>query len=372
MSVRFVDIHVLQSVPPSCVNRDDTGSPKSAIYGGVRRARVSSQAWKRAARAEFENHLDRSDLGVRTKRVLELIVNDMAELAPDMPLEQRLERATKVLEVGKLKPKPVKAKKNAAEGEEPGIAETDYLIFFSRAQIRSLAEIALNSDKPTAKEVLAAASSEHGVEVSLFGRMVADNKLLSVDASVQVAHALSTHGAEIESDYFTAVDDERDADDQGADMIGVIDFTSATLYRYATINMDLLAENLGDEGAAIRAAQAFVRAYALSMPTGKQNTFANRTLPEAVVVVLRDDQPVNAVGAFEAPVLAKGQGLVAESARRLAERLASVQSFLDAPIATFVTTSSGAADVLAAGSGVPFTSLVEAVGESLAASFVTT
>lgn len=368
MSVRFVDIHVLQSVPPSCVNRDDTGSPKSAIYGGVRRSRVSSQAWKRAARADFEQHLERAELGVRTKRVLELMVNDMADLAPDMALEERVERANKVLDAGKLKPKPVKVKKNAVEGEEPGLAETDYLIFFSRAQIRRLAEIAVGNDKPTAKEVLAAASAEHGIEVSLFGRMVADNKLLTVDASVQVAHALSTHGAEIESDYFTAVDDEREADDQGADMIGVVDFTSSTLYRYATINMGLLTENLGDEAAAVRAAQAFVRAFTLSMPTGKQNTFANRTLPEAVVVVLREDQPVNAVGAFEAPVVAKGQGLVAESARRLNDKLASVQSFLDAPAATFVTTSSDAADVLAGGAAVPFATLVDSVGESLTTS----
>ena len=38
----YVDFHVLQTVPPSCINRDDTGSPKTAIYGGVTRARVSS------------------------------------------------------------------------------------------------------------------------------------------------------------------------------------------------------------------------------------------------------------------------------------------------------------------------------------------
>lgn len=368
MTARFVDIHVLQSVPPSCVNRDDTGAPKSAVYGGVRRARVSSQAWKKAARHEFEQHLDRTDLGVRTKRALELVTNDIAELAPEMDEAERVARATKVLEAAKLKPKPARAKK----GEEPNdakLAETEYLIFFSRAQIRRLAEIAVATDKPVAKEVLAAASSENGIEVSLFGRMVADNKLLNVDAAVQVAHALSTHMAETESDYFTAVDDQREDDVQGADMIGVVDFTSATLYRYATINMPLLAENLGDEAAAIRAAQAFVRAFALSMPTGKQNTFANRTLPEAVVVTLRDDQPVNAVGAFEAPVIARGTGLVEKSAERLAAQLESFDAFLDEPVATFVTTSGDAAAPLAEiVRPQKFNDVIEALGEALAPS----
>ena len=365
MTARFVDIHVLQSVPPSCVNRDDTGSPKTAVYGGVRRARVSSQAWKRAARAEFASHLDRSELGVRTKRALELVTDEMARLAPEMREDERLERATKVLEAAKLKPKPAKVKKGAEAGEAR-LAETDYLIFFSRAQITRLAELAIESDKPSAKEALAAASVENGIEVSLFGRMVADSKMLTVDAAVQVAHAISTHAAEIESDYFTAVDDQRADDVQGADMIGVVDFTSATLYRYATINMGLLGENLGDAGAAVRAAQAFVRAFCLSMPTGKQNTFGNRTVPDAVVVSLRDDQPVNAVGAFEAPVAARGHGLVSTSAERLADHLKSMNTMLDAPVANFITVASPAADALAIGSAPQrLPEVIDALGQAL-------
>ena len=365
MTARHVDIHVLQSVPPSCVNRDDTGSPKTAIYGGVRRARVSSQAWKRAARAEFEKHLDRSDLGVRTKRALELITDDMAHLAPEMVEAERVDRATKVLEAAKLKPRAAKLKK----GEEPvnaKLAETDYLIFFSRAQIRRLAELAVETGEPVAKAALAAASAENGVEVALFGRMVADSKMLSVDASVQVAHAISTNAAELESDYFTAVDDQRKDDVQGADMIGIVDFTSATLYRYATINMPLLAENLGDEAAAVRAAQAFVSAFCLSMPTGKQNTFGNRTVPDAVVITVREDQPINAVGAFEAPITARGRGLVEESACRLGAQLASFSAVLDAPVATFVTVASPAAASLAEGTeSRRLPEVIDALGEAL-------
>ena len=63
----FVDINIIQTVPPSCINRDDTGSPKTAIYGGVRRARVSSQSWKKAVRDEFKLRFDGDDLATRTK-----------------------------------------------------------------------------------------------------------------------------------------------------------------------------------------------------------------------------------------------------------------------------------------------------------------
>jgi CRISPR system Cascade subunit CasC len=65
----FLDVHALQTVPPSNLNRDDTGAPKTALYGGVPRARVSSQAWKRATRTYFadEHLLEPSELGVRTK-----------------------------------------------------------------------------------------------------------------------------------------------------------------------------------------------------------------------------------------------------------------------------------------------------------------
>lgn len=84
----YVDFHVLQTVPPSCINRDDTGSPKTAIYGGVTRARVSSQAWKHAMRQAFveESLLDEEDVGKRTKKVTELVEKEIAALAPEKML----------------------------------------------------------------------------------------------------------------------------------------------------------------------------------------------------------------------------------------------------------------------------------------------
>ena len=79
----YIDVHVLQTVPPSCVNRDDTGSPKTAIYGGTTRARVSSQAWKHAMRAMFKDEIfDVEKLGLRTKNVLEMVEKEIFAINP--------------------------------------------------------------------------------------------------------------------------------------------------------------------------------------------------------------------------------------------------------------------------------------------------
>lgn len=344
MKTLYVDIHVLQTVPPSNLNRDDTGSPKSAFYGGVRRARVSSQAWKRATRAEFDRRLDKGHLGVRTKRAVELVA-DILRDQHGMEFDDAVAAAIAAFKaVGVTAKTPSKTKDGRAR-----VAETDYLIFYSHRQLERLAALLADEPNPNRKQVMEVLDTEHGIEVGLFGRMVADNKELSVDASVQVAHALSTHAVEDESDYFTAVDDlTRDqGEETGAGMLGTVEFNSATLYRYATVNVAGLLANLGDAEATARAVRAFVVDFVRSMPTGKQNTFANRTVPDGVVVMVRDDQPVNLVGAFEQAVPARsGQGRVQESARRLAVQAESVRSFVAAPAATFVVTAGEAANPL--------------------------
>lgn len=315
-----IDIHVIQNLPPSNVNRDDTGSPKSAMYGGARRARVSSQAWKRATRALYQRDMDPSGLGYRTKQVAELIGERIEARDPNMPEEERARRAGSVLKALGMKLEPKRAKKGQ-EGPDSPYESSTYLAFFSAEQLDQLAELAINEDAPTRKQARASADTNHGLTVSLFGRMVADDTSLNVDASVQVAHALSTHAVDTEADYYTAVDDvleqDKEREDSGAGMIGTIEFNSSTLYRYATINVDQLLENLGDTEAAARAATAFVKGFITSMPTGKQNTFANGTLPDGVVVMVRSDLPVNMVGAYEVPVVSDGAGYVRQSCEAL-------------------------------------------------------
>lgn len=314
-----IDIHVIQTVPPSNVNRDDTGAPKSAVYGGVRRARVSSQAWKRATRAHFRTELDPSGLGYRTKQAASLIGERIHALRPEMTEQERADRAGSVLKALGLKLEPKRRGKSEDEDDATPFESSAYLTFFSSDQLDQLAELAISTDKPTKKEAQKQADTNHGISISLFGRMVADDASLNVDASVQVAHALSTHAVDTEADYYTAVDDvSEQSEESGAGMIGTIEFNSSTLYRYATLNVDALVENIGDRQAAARAAETFVRSFIVSMPTGKQNTFANGTLPDAVVVAVRHDLPVNLVGAFEVPVEANQGGLVQGSCTALA------------------------------------------------------
>lgn len=327
----FIDVHVLQTVPPSNLNRDDTGTPKSAWYGGVQRARVSSQAWKKATRADFKDHLDPSQLAHRTKWVIDQLTERIARLDPSLDDDAAYARARDVLKaVGFTKfEKPRTGERTDKE------LLTEYLAFFSTRQFDRLAELAVSTDKPSKRDAQIAADTDHGIEIALFGRMVANAPDINVDAACQVAHAISTHAATVEHDYYTAVDDFAPEDNAGAGMLGTIEYTSATLYRYATIAVDRLTENLGTREAALAASRAFVDAFVRSMPTGKQNTFGNRTPVDAVVVQVRRGQPVNLVGAFEDAVLADS-GYVEPSARALAQYAQQVWAAYDRPVASFV------------------------------------
>ncbi len=309
----YLDIHVLQTVPPSCVNRDDTGTPKTAIYGGTMRARVSSQAWKRAVRLQFMKDLASEQVGIRTKNLPDLLAAEIAKLDPQADGQKQ---AREIL-------------KNAGIGVNEKENKADALFFISPAQLKALAEasVAHEQDKKRLKSLLNGAPS---LDVALFGRMVASNPELNVDASCQVAHAVSTHAVQTEYDYFTAVDDCSPEDNKGAGHLGTVEFNSATLYRYATVNLCELAQTM--ESQTMDAVAEFADAFIHAMPTGKQNTFANRTVPGFVYVALRTDQPVNLVGAFENAIPAGPEGYMERSIKRLKDYADRVyQNLADAP-----------------------------------------
>ena len=315
----YVDFHILQTVPPSCINRDDTGSPKTAVYGGVLRARVSSQAWKHAMRAAFAENA-RLDVGKRTKKAADLVKEQILALAPELDADKL---AKKALENAGIK------------SDDKG---TKALFFMSTAQAKALAELAVegSADKKQYRDALKAAPS---MDMALFGRMVADDPSLNYDAAAQVAHSISTHAVQNEYDYFTAVDDCQAEDNAGAGHLGTVEYNSSTLYRYATVNVMELAGQLGAAQAA-DTVRAFGEAFLFSMPTGKQNTFANRTLPDAVYVTLREDQPVNLCGAFEQPVPRSAQGYAAPSKAALAQYAQQMySSFAEAPAQSFTVGS---------------------------------
>lgn len=327
----YVDVHVIQTVPPSCVNRDDSGSPKTAVYGGARRARVSSQSWKRAMRVYFRERFDESQLGVRTMKIVEMVADEIVKMEPSTAKADAVKKAQDILTVAGVKTK-VKPKK---EGDIP---ESEALFFLSAKQAENMAMLALKGCD-NKKEVQTALNMGSGVDIALFGRMVADDPSLNTDASAQVAHSISTHRVENEYDYFTAVDEKSPENNAGAGMIGTVEFNSSTMYRYATLAVhDLFKQLSEDSEVASKTVVEFVRAFVKSMPTGKQNTFANRTLPDAVLITVRNDQPINLVGAFESPVRANKDtgGYVAGSVKALADYEAAVCStFASKPVKTW-------------------------------------
>ncbi|MCP9793387.1 type I-E CRISPR-associated protein Cas7/Cse4/CasC [Vulcanococcus limneticus Candia 3F8] len=316
----FVELHLIQNFAPSCLNRDDTGAPKDAMFGGFRRSRISSQCIKRAIRETFSNAglLKPEELGIRTRNLVAILEQKLAD--------QGITDATSAIE-NALATVELKVK---ARTEKSG--HTEYLLFLSNNAINELAGViashldalqAGKGDREVKKAIDACIGSASAVDVALFGRMLADRKELNVDAAAQVAHAISTHRVDRESDFFTAVDDwTKDKNDEEADagMLGTVEFNSSCQYRYAVVNLDKLIENLdGDAELAQRGLQAFLRASVLAIPTGRQNTFAAHNLPSFVGIAVHNSQPISLANAFEKPVWAgeHKSGLAAASVARL-------------------------------------------------------
>ncbi|TQN31178.1 CRISPR system Cascade subunit CasC [Haloactinospora alba] len=344
MTRTILDVHILQTVPPNNINRDDTGSPKTAYYGGALRSRVSSQAWKRATRSDFTRLLHPAELGTRTKRVAEFLTEHIEELDSSIERNEAWKLAAETIKAAtgsKVEPPKRSGKEEKEEGDEVA-PQSSYLMFLSARQREALAQLAVEGrdditgffkDKENKNRARRAADTNHSVDIALFGRMVADGADINVDAAAQVAHAISVHAAENDADYYTAVDDHQRDEESGAGMIGTIEFNSATLYRYAALDVDQLRRNLGEglrEGEDTtepvrRAVRAFLHGFVESMPTGKINTFGNHTLPEAVIVKLRDARPVNFVSAFEEPVPEEGGGYLRQACQRLATHIPEIE-----------------------------------------------
>jgi CRISPR system Cascade subunit CasC len=307
---KIIEFHVLQQFAPGNLNRDDTGAPKDAYFGGVRRGRISSQSFKRAIRRYFASArlLNDEELAYRTKRIMAALVAhlDGKVSDPQNTAKEILEQAIPKKKKDNKDNKDKQVVKKVKDAEH-----TEYLLFIGHKDVERLAEVAIkNKGDLTTKDAKAAfpgiMRSNRAVDVALFGRMLADAKDFNVDAAAQVAHAISTHRVEREFDFFTAVDDLAAGDEAVSGMLGTIDFNSACYYRYAVLHLDLLQGNLGSDSDLVqRAVSAFLTAYVRAIPSGKQNTFAAHNPPEFVAVRLRDDAPINLAGAFERAVSPK-------------------------------------------------------------------
>jgi CRISPR system Cascade subunit CasC len=342
----IIEIHALQNFAPSNLNRDDTGAPKDALFGGTRRARVSSQCIKRAVRQHFtglveQNALVSDDVAVRTKRVLDALTKALvAKGRTETEASDKVRLALAAMELtvkedGKseyllfLGQREISSIANIIDEKWDSIAASDAVPAEGKKPGKAKKQAAQNADPELKKALDKVFNGGKAVDVALFGRMLADMPEKNQNAACQVAHAISTHSVEREFDFYTAVDDLKPEDSAGADMMGTVEFNSACFYRYATVDWDKLVENLqNDTELANRGLRAFLEGFVVAEPTGKQNTFAAHNPPEFVAVsVRRNTAPRNFANAFETAIrVKKDESLTRRSAEELARKAKVLQS----------------------------------------------
>ncbi|NVM54843.1 MAG: type I-E CRISPR-associated protein Cas7/Cse4/CasC [Candidatus Helarchaeota archaeon] len=312
----FVELHMIQNFGPSCLNRDDTNTPKDCQFGGFRRARISSQCLKRAIRKYFTTQLEelQGNLGVRTRMLPKKVIDVLIANGKD---EETATTVTKDTLNG------IGFK---TDSKDPN--KTEVILFLNNNTHEEIANIILKDwDAFSAKKVssdtlkkldpiITKIQEDLNADIALFGRMVASKTDLNVDSSCYVAHALSTHKVEMEMDFFTAIDDLQEETESGAGMMGIVMYNSSCFYRYAVIDLDQLAINLqGDRDKATMILKGFIQASVHAIPTGKQTSMAAFNLPDFIMATIRKDQPWSLVNAFVEPARlgSKDTDLVSQS-----------------------------------------------------------
>ena len=297
---RFVQLHILTSYPPSNLNRDDTGRPKTAVIGDCTRLRISSQSLKRAWRTSdiFESAL-KGHIGTRTK---EMGIRVYQALTKQGISEKNAREWTKTIasQFGKLK-----SDKKTENNED---LHVEQLVHFSPEEEKAIADLVSQlvaaATAPTEDDLKLLRKRHSAVDIAMFGRMLASSPAFNTEAAIQVAHAITVHKAAVEDDYFIAVDDlNTGEEDSGAAHIGELGFGAGVFYLYICINRELLQENLGgDAELTQKALNAFVQAVTKVSPTGKQNSFASRAYAGFVLAEKGDQQPRSLAQAFLRPV----------------------------------------------------------------------
>jgi len=366
--MKHLELHIIQSVPVACLNRDDLNSPKTAVFGGVQRARVSSQSWKRAIR-EMAKEMDSSLFkGNRSRRMVYelttklgskgfgedisvIIAEQVAGIVETLDSKKDAEgfRKIKTLmffsdaeydaiadaitdDIIKLA-EAVLSSSNAVEAQKESLKNIDDDKKDEQEKAKKDLENLKNQMETDNKELLKAfndksiraaiksAQLKDAADIALFGRMVANDHSLTIEAASMFSHALSTHKADNEIDFFAAVDDLQSKEESGAGMTSTLEFNSATYYRFAALNLDMLAdkEHLGaltpEERQSI--VQTFIEATIKAIPGARKNSMNGNTLPVYVLgVVRKKGHPVQMVNAFESPVRSS-QGYAAKSVELL-------------------------------------------------------
>jgi len=303
----FVQIHMLIDYPAANLNRDDSGRPKTLIYGGAQRLRVSSQSIKRALRTgpTFEERLAGA-LGTRAQSFGQLLEEALMAPPHNLARKDAVERSQRVItndRLGKLK-KPKDADEPTSDTEQLAHLGPDEI-----DRLKALAERLAAGETLDPKQMAVLVERPKAADIAMFGRMLADNPGYNVEAAVQVAHAFTTHRQEVEDDYFTAVDELKAArrhEDRGAGFVGNQQFGAGLFYHYACLDASLLKANLsGDADLAARAAGALVAGLAMTSPRGKQNSYASRSIARYGLVEVGGQTPRTLASAFLKPIASR-------------------------------------------------------------------
>jgi len=324
--MNLIELHILQSFPVTCLNRDDVGAPKSAVFGGAPRARVSSQCWKRAIRllaAERGPGLFEGKRGhyfaARLQSCLQGlgIAEDKAKEASEAAITFLGEKDAK--RKGEHK---TKVALYLSQGELDAIAGS------LAEQIKADGKVEVK--KGAVKKALGSVQPKDAADIAIFGRMVASDHSLTLEGAGLFSHALSTHKVSGEVDFFSAVDDLKDEDeDAGAGHIGSLEFNSACYYRYVGLNLDLLRDedHLGAFSPEERAkvVDGFIRAAIEAVPSARHNSMFGHTPPGFVLGLFRTGQPLSLANAFEKPVMSSS-GYLEKSKQAMEEHFSDMKS----------------------------------------------
>ena len=319
----FIQLHLLTAYPAANLNRDDTGAPKTVVLGGATRLRISSQSLKRAWRTSklFEQALAGS-IGIRSGRI--------AREAAKILVERGIEPKKAVEYVKNIANCFGKVKAEKKPKDELTNAETEQLAHVSPAEfdaVKALAHRLAEENRPATEEEAALLRKDRmAVDIAMFGRMLANKPEFNVEAACQVAHAFGVSETIVEDDFFTAVDDLRQAsaEDAGAGHLGETGFGSALFYTYICIDKDLLVKNLnGNEELANKTLRAFTEAALKVSPTGKQNSFASRAYASWALAETGTDQPSSLAAAFYNPI--NGSNQLEVAVRRITELRENMQ-----------------------------------------------
>ncbi len=310
MNENFINFHILISHSPSCLNRDDMNMQKSAIFGGKRRVRVSSQSLKRTMRHSdyYRQHL--GEPSIRTKHLWDPEKNNLKDFVTKALSEKfdkdLIERTIELLSDKKLD-SDTKVENDAVA---PWVLEE---IAYFCEQIKALEAEGVDKKKLQKRvekdSVGFRQALARGLDIALSGRMATSGLMSEVgkiDGALAVAHAITTHTVDADIDWFTAVDDLQEL---GSGHLDTQEFSSGVFYRYASLNIGQLQKNLGD---AIREQALGIAAHVLHMlatevPSAKQQSFAAHNLAD-VALVSFSNQPVSLANAFEEPVKAATKG----------------------------------------------------------------